>query len=431
MTLKSVFINKTYLIGFTNTKKRLSLRVREAIGLRTPFLFFGLVCVWEEYKMKKLFALFVMAIFLISLVPAAFAVQGDGQGGTQAASTLYQEQTQARQVRADQIGERMGSMRERYQAVRERYAQNKEQMRARLTQAKEKRAEAKAKHQEARQKIQERKEKLNSCKGSETEDCRKTRKETKRHTKTYLSNVAEHVMGLIAKTKERVEASNMPEDQKAEILAKLDENAVKIASAAESVEELGEESAKEDYVEAAKLIRESWKDTKKSIKNGAGKVAANKIRALNTRMEQLQTKLRRTVQRLENAGEDVTPVKAQLAEFEAKLSQSKAAEQEAQSKYQAGDIAGAVEKTKEAHRYLLEAHKALKQFVRNMKQIRGGEKALRERAREREQESDEDADEAGEEEAEETEGNETIEDSDDEGNETSTEDNETEGNETA
>ncbi len=51
------------------------------------FLFFGLVCVWEETKMKKLFAMFVMAIFLISLVPAVFAAQGDGQGGTQAEPT--------------------------------------------------------------------------------------------------------------------------------------------------------------------------------------------------------------------------------------------------------------------------------------------------------------------------------------------------------
>ena len=393
--------------------------------------------------MKKLFAMFVMAIFLISLVPAVFAAQGDGQGGSQAQPTLYQngDQTPVKQVRAEQAKERIGSMRDRYQVAREKYKQNKEQMRTRLANAKEKRVEAKAKQQEARQKIQERKEKLNSCKGSETEDCKKTRKETKMHTKEYLSNVAEQVLGLIAKTKERVQASNMGEEQKAQIMTKLDAQAAEIASASDSVEELGEESTREDYQEATKLIRESWKGTKDEIKKGAGKVAANKIRALNNRMEHLQTKLRKTVERLENAGEDVTAVKEQLAEFEAKLAQSKAAEQEAQNKYQAGDIDGAVEKTKEAHRYLQAAHKALKQFVRNMKQVKGGEKALRERTREREQEGagEQEQVQEGQEESEdteETEGNETTEDSDDdsdeeEGNETSTEGNETEGNETA
>lgn len=388
--------------------------------------------------MKKLFALFVMAIFLISLVPAVFAVQSNGQGGqggpvVQADTTAQAKDTvQARQVKAEQAKERIKNVREKYQEAKERYKANKEQMRERLSVAKEKRAEAKAKHQEARQKIQERKEKLQACKGSETEECRKTRRETKRHTKEYLSGVAEHVLGLLAKTKERVEASNMPEDQKAEILAKLDAQAEEIAGAAEAVKALGEESTKEDYQEAIKAIRESWTDTKKGIKKGAGKVAANKIRALNTRMEQLQTKLRNTVQRLENQGADVAPVKIQLEEFEAKLALSKAAEQEAQNKYQAGDIEGAVEQTKEAHRHLLEAHKALKQIVRNMKQVKGGEEALqaRERAQERmqdgagEQERIQEGQADGDDE-------EAEEEAEEEGNETSTEGNETEGNQTA
>jgi chromosome segregation ATPase len=360
----------------------------------TFFYFLASDCVWEENKMKKLFALFVMAIFLISLVPAAFAIsdtaggQGNGQGQVVQAQTDTTAQTrdavQARQAKAEQVKERIKNVREKYQEARERYKQNKEQVRERLANAKEKRAEAKARHEEARQKIQERKEKLQACKDSETEDCKKTRRETKMHTKGYLSNVAEHVLGLIAKTKERVEASDMPEDQKTELIAKLDEKAEEIAGAAEAVAELGEDSTREDYQEAVKLIREAWKDTKEDIKKGAGKVAANKIRALNTRMEQLQTKLRNTVQRLENAGADTIPVKAQLAEFETKLALSKTAEQEAQNKYQAGDIQGAVEKTKEAHRHLLAAHKALKQFVQNMKQVRGGEDALK--ARERNQE---------------------------------------------
>ncbi len=392
--------------------------------------------------MKKLFAMFVMAIFLISLVPAVFAEQGNGNGnGNQPEPTLYQDRAQvaqvqgeAKQIRAEQTKERIGSMRDRYQAARQKYAQNKEQMRERLAKAKDKRVEAKAKHQEARQKIQERKEKLNSCKDSETEDCKKTRTETKKHTKDYLSNVAEHIMGLIAKTKERVQASNMGEEQKAQIMTKLDEHATEIASAADSVEELGEESTREDYQEATKLIRESWKGTKEEIKKGAGKVAANKIRALNNRMGQLQTKLRNTVQRLENAGEDTTPVKAQLAEFEAKLAQSKAAEQEAQNKYQAGDVEGAVEKTKEAHRHLLAAHKALKQFVQNMKQVKGGEAALKTRERNQERMQNGAGEQRRMQEGQETpvEQAEEIGETPEEGDEDSDEEgNETEGNETA
>ena len=362
-----------------------------------------------------------MAIFLISLVPAVFAVNDNangqgGQGGAQAQPTLQQEQTPAKQARAEQAAGKMENMRDRYQTAREKFAQNREQMKERLAMAKEKRAEAKAKHQEARQKIQDKKQELAACKASETENCKQLRKETRKQTKNYLSGVAEHILGMIAKTKENIQASKMPEAQKAEMIAKLDAKAEEIAGALEITEGLTEESTKEDFQEAANIIKESWNGTKDEIKKGAGQVAANKIRALNTRMEQLQTKLHSMVQRLETAGADTTPVKAQLEEFGAKLSQSKAAEQEAQNRYQSGNIAGAVEKTKEAHKYLVEAHKALKQFVQNMKQVRGGEQALkaRERAQERIQEGAGEQEQEQEEQAEEPE--ETPEDS--EGNET-------------
>lgn len=340
--------------------------------------------------MKKLFALFVMALFVISMVPAAFAANDNaGRGATGDAGTdTIQARQQTTVTVAGQDGQagKMKNMRERYQEMREKYAQNKEQVRERLAMAKEKRAEAKAKHQDAQKRIQERKEQLTACKGSETENCRQARRETKRATKEYLSGVSEHVLGLLAKTKERVQASNMPEDQKAEILAKLDERAVEIAGAAESVVELGEEDTKEEFVEAAKIIKNSWKETKQGIKKGVGKVAANKIRAVTTRMEQLQTRVQRTLQRLSGEGKDTSRAQAQLTAYEAQLEAAKTANNEAEQLYQSGDIDGAVAKTKEAHRNLLKAHKALKQLVKDIKGVQGGEEALQERARERTQE---------------------------------------------
>jgi len=363
--------------------------------------------------MRKILSLLIIAMFVVSLSPAVFAVndnaggQGNGNSaGNDATPTLYQDRAQgpmdgAKQARAEHANEKMAKARERFQTAKEKFQKNKEQLRERMAKVKEKRAEAKAKHTEAKGRIEGRKAKLTACVGDESEDCNALRKETRKYTKDYLSGVAEHVLGMIAKTKERVENSNMPEDQKTEMLANLEAKAEEIAGALETAEGLTEESSKEDFQEVAKIIRESWTGTKDEIKNGAGKVAANKIRALNTRMGQLQTKLERTLERLQNAGEDTTTAQRQLDAYKENLDKSKTAEQEAQAKYQESDTAGAVEKTKEAHRYLIEAQKNLKQLVQTIKKAQGGEEALKARNQNREQsgqdvEDIEEAEETGE-----------------------------------
>jgi len=349
--------------------------------------------------MKKILSLLIIAMFVVSLSAVAFAANDNSgnqrSGNFGATPTVTAVQTGngtgvvAKQVRAAPK-ERMQNMREKYQNARERLKQNKEQMRERMAKVKEKRAESKAKHMEAKGKIEGRKARLSACKDDESEDCKGLRKETRKHTKDYLTGVAEHVLGMIAKTKERVENSKMPENQKTEMMAKLDAKAEEIAGALEAAEELTEESTKEEFQEIIKIIRESWKGTKDEIKKGAGKVAVNKIRALNKRMASLEAKLEKTLERLENAGEDISAAQTQLDAFKANLENSKAAEQAAQAKYQEGDTAGAVEKTKESHRHLVAAHKSLKQLVQAIKKAKGGEDALRARNQNREQTGQED-----------------------------------------
>jgi len=358
--------------------------------------------------MRKILSLLIIAMFVVSLAPAVFAAndnaggQGNGNAGrTDATPTLYQDRAQGpsddtKQVRAEHVKENMVNARERFQAARAKYAQNREQLRERMAKVKERRAEAKAKHTEAKGKIEGRKAKLNACVGDEGEDCKALRKETRKHTKDYLSGVAEHVLGMIAKTKERVENSNMPAEQKAEMLANLEAKAEEIAGALETAEGLTEESSKEEFQEVAKIIRESWNGTKDEIKKGAGKVATNRIRALNNRMEQLQTKLQKTLERLEKAGEDTSAAETMLNAYKENLDKSKAAEQEAQAKYQEGDTKGAVAKTKEAHRHLVEAQKSLKRLVQTIKKAKGGEDALKARHREQTGQEAEDIEEAEE-----------------------------------
>jgi len=350
--------------------------------------------------MKKIMCLFMMAIFLVSLVPAAFAVELDNTGDneTTPTPTLYKAKSkEARQMKVGAVKEKAKNLRERYTVAREKYKKNKEIMRERLAKAKEKRVEVKANHQEARQKIQERKERLAACKDSETEDCKELRKDTRTQTKRYLINIAEHVLAMISKTKERVENSNLDEEQKSELLSDLDEKAEEIAGALETIEGLDENSTKEDYVEAAKIIKESWKELRHTIKKGVGRVANGKIHAISVRLGNLKRKLHKIVERLDNAGKDTSQITPLLDDFDAELEKAKEARDKARQLYQENKIQEAVEATKEAHQALRETHKTLKEIVRAIKAIKGGSEALASSEDEAEEPAVEEAEETGEE----------------------------------
>ncbi|MBW3001631.1 hypothetical protein KY338_00555 [Candidatus Woesearchaeota archaeon] len=390
--------------------------------------------------MKKLFALFVMAIFLISLVPAAFAIEDAGTDNT----TAQANQMRAKKIKPMSVKARAEKLKEKHIEIRERYQKNKELMKERLNTAKERRKVAIQHHQEAKEKINARKAQLAGCKDNNSTECMDARKETRLQTKRYLTNVAEHILAMIAKTKERVENSNLADDDKRDLITKLDEEAEEIASALDMLEELGEDSTKEEFKEITQIIRESWKDLRLIIKKGVGKVANGKIHAINVRLGNLKRKLHKIVDRLENAGKDTSTVKPYLETFDEKLEEAKNHRDRARSLYQEGKIDEAAKATKEAHGALREAHTALKNFVRALKTIKGGEDALKgadtEESEETPAEQADDIDETPEE------GNETMDDDDIEGDaeeegdadsdeeagdEASTEGNETKGNETA
>jgi len=372
---------------------------------------------------NKLFALFVMAIFLISIVPAAFAEENNTDN-----TTAQNNQMRAKKLRPMPIKVKAENIRAKHLQLRERYQKNKELMKERLTKARDRKKIAKQHHEEAKDKIKERRAQLAACKENNSTDCVKARKDTRVQTKRYLTNIAEHILAMIAKTKERVENSNLADDEKRDLISKLDEEAEDIAGALDMLEEFGEDSTKEEFKEVTKIIRESWKDLRLIIKKGVGKVANGKIHAVSVRLANLKGKLHKIVERLENAGKDTSKVKPLLETFDEKLEEAKNHRDRARSLYNEGKIDEAAKATKEAHLALRGAHKALKDFVRALKELKGGEDALKGEDTEETPEEDDESEETPVEQAEDI--GETPEE-DDEDQEDDEAGNETEGNQTA
>ncbi|MBD3361400.1 hypothetical protein GF358_01260 [Candidatus Woesearchaeota archaeon] len=363
--------------------------------------------------MKKILSLLVMAIFLISLVPAALAA-GNGNGNS-AEPTKYQvggerEEfiSQAEQKRQELKEKRVkaitGRTRERVEVATKRmgllrkFQENKQDLRQVVQKAVQRREQAIENYKKSRQKIEQMKNKLQQCKGKTKIDCTEARKQARKHSQDFLFNAADRALALVEKTRERIENSDMSEEDKADALADLEERAAEIASARETIDAIGENPSKDEIKEATKVLRESWTKANKEIKQKAAKNAAGKIGGTLVKIERLNAKLERTVEQLKSRGLDTTPIETMMQQFENKIQEAKDKHAEAEQKFSQGKANEAAQKIREAHSKVKEAHMLLKDVVRKIRKANQGQE-IRE-GLEPETKAEEEAEEAAEEAAE-------------------------------
>ena len=391
----------------------------------------------------KMAALFVLALFVISVVPIVAAEEGSDSGSGDTTVEAMAEtsaetgadtedaafhrsrealKTQAETKRAELRAKREGAreafktdikaLKVRQEELERELRSNRERMKQIREEYKSKRGELKDQREAARISLGEARAELRDCAGKDTEGCKQARANAKVHASAFLNRAAEHIISVLEQARERVEASDMTDAQKAEVMAEIEEALVEIAAAKENIASLGEDATKEDLKDAAQIIREAWHKAKKGIKHGVGQVASHRIGGVIVKMEHLEDKFDRVITRLEKAGKDTSAAEAKRAEFEAKLDAAEKLHAEAKALFESGDHSAAAEKIRAAHAELKAAHEILKGLVQEIRGIGGG-KALEEESEEAEEESDEaDEDEAEEDESEEDESDEEESDED-------------------
>jgi hypothetical protein len=355
-------------------------------------------------KTTKMWALLVLALFVVSLAPFAAAQGGSGQGAGEPAETGAGEQVQAteqvsagdsfeksrqeRIQRAEQMREELKQKRETVRAeiegmkksFQERYQQNKEQ-RQELRQErkdlhqqwKEKRTELKGEREQAREELGTAKENVAQCKGSDSADCQETRKQAKVHAGKFLSTASAHVVAVLEKAKERIQASALSDEEKAALIASIEADIADMDAAQESAAALGENATKEDLKAAAEVVKQSWGKAKNDIKDAMSAVVSNRVGGVVVKMDKLAGKFERVIAKLESKGKDVGALKAKQAEYQAKLDSAKAFQEEARAMILAGDRAGANEKIKAAHQELKSANELLRGIVQEIRGAGGAE----------------------------------------------------------
>ena len=377
---------------------------------------------------KKISALFVLSIFLLSMIPLAFAEKAE-----EAVPTLISEEVEVEETdpvvapAPSGLGVKTAVKKEVGEEIRERVKarlsdssllEKRQIAQTQLARARNRYLEVKQKYLSAKERYLNHKaaflrakEAYQNCKDSDSEECQERREKIKLAAQPHLLNAADLVLKELERVKAKVEASeDLSEEEIAEIVADLDEKIREVEDAKEVIENLDENSTREEINEAAKTIRKAWKHTKVALKKHVGRLVNARLGNIILRSEILEKKLYKTRDRLEAKGADVSALDDMMDEFSAHLDTATDKYNEARDKWSDANTPGEVDDTaKEVHALLQEAKKALKEardmlrnIVKEIKELNRGSLEVEEEENETEEEDGQEVEEETTEDDEET-----------------------------
>jgi len=167
--------------------------------------------------------------------------------------------------------------------------------------------------------------------------------------KTWVSN-----RGALGEAEKQAIITEIDEDI---IWLKERESKVQIASVAE-------------IKEAAKEIRDYWKNHRAKVKRVIGEIWAARINFVITKAEKFSIQVSAKIQELKTAGKDTSQLEAWLADFNQKLVLAKEKYEAAKVKFQAiSDLAEAQQLFEEGHQFIIQANQYVKQAHTQLVQI--------------------------------------------------------------
>lgn len=416
---------------------------------------------------KKLSAFLLIAVFLVSLVPVAFAQDSDGTEETDTNADIladvpagtplercleqvmdnYPGATEERARRTCRVNaaERLSDVRpqrmaatktrtdvrtQRVDAAEERaeFARDKADLARDRAQAARKRyVKAKKNFEEAREDYREKRDAFKTardnarkCRGDDSEECDAHRKDMRREAPKFLLKAADTVLHTLERVKAKVDGSDMSEDNKAKIIASLDERIAAIEDAASTIEGMDENTPKGDVQEAANTIREDWTKSRHLLRRAINHIVNAKLGNIVHKADKLAEKLEKIRDRLESKGHDVSAIDSALADFEADLEEAKSLHQQALDAFRSDDESG-VQTAQDLHNQardaLKDARDSLREVVKSIRNVEGSvPDAESDDADDESDETDEDNESEDESDDDETE-DESEDDSDDESDE--------------
>jgi hypothetical protein len=278
---------------------------------------------------------------------------------------------------------------------------------AKLAQAKEAYVTAKERYQTARKNyiatqntFKEAKENIRRCRNN-SEECNEIKEQIKGRAKEFLLKTADRILEHINKVKAKVESNeDLSEEETAEILGKIDGMIKEIEDAKATIENSED---KKEIIDATKKIKRAGVSIKKRLSIHTGRVVNARIGGIIVKIRQLETKLEKILERMEEKGIDTSDIQVLVDEFKAKTDEAKENYENALDKFKEAssteDVEAAHELATEGNKYMKESHKKLQEAQKLLRDIvlsikqKGGQDDLKEVSEEETEDEETDEDE--------------------------------------
>jgi len=302
--------------------------------------------------LKKLMALAVLMIFVISVVPTAFAE--DVVDDTTVSEDVIEDATESSEDVDDSTGKikpikRLKQVQKKVEVARDR-----------LIKAKEKYVQHRELVKEKRQELIQLRDGVKGC-DAETEDCGAKKKRLRQGVTNHLVNTGNLIESSIERLIEKVENSLvLTDEEKEEALAKLEELEAELTAEKEELKTLHEsgEASAEEIKAAIKDLKEAWKEIRKEQRSIIALLISSKLENLQEKMsEEFVSGMEMRIENLQAEGIDTSELESLLADYQAKMDEL------------ADSIATAKEKRVESIEEWKAAHKEVREDLKEAKQI--------------------------------------------------------------
>jgi len=306
---------------------------------------------------KKLIALIVMSIFLLSIVPMAFAENGRSSGRNRLEveredenEVEHETETEIEDSGDDSLDDSRLKAKEKIKLKKIEYLKSREEF-----------VKLKLKVREGKSEAEKTRTKLRSCADVATDDCSNAKGKYNEH----ISEVVQLVITKLEELKANMQSIESADaDVATNAASKVDALIFELNSKLEAVKSA---ATKEEYKNALMELKDSVKKAQDYIRAFLPQTFNYRLGGVLIKAEQLGARLEKLLQKAKERGKDVTKVTPLVESFKKTLGESKQKFEEAKKLFSQNKLEDAKTVMKEAHQLLKKAHEILKQIHASLK----------------------------------------------------------------
>lgn len=325
-----------------------------------------------------MFALAVLAIFMLSILPVALAEEETGTGvedvpAVDGTEDVLEEPVKGKENKVPpkkQVNIKQKS-KKFLEETKEKIRNNRE----RYNKLKEKQKEAKQFVEKHRERLNELKGKVNKCEG---DDCKEFKKNLKVGVKNHLVKTSDLIARSVEKLLDRIENSNvMTDEEKEEALVKVRALEEKLSAKKDEIEAMADEATAAEIRGKIKELKDLWNEIRKEQRWIITQLINNKMGNLADKHDEFYNSMQMRISNLKEKGatdEQLEKVRTIAEEFKVAVDKLKADQEAADAAWENSKVSkerleDAKEKQIVVRKDLRETKELLREFVKEFKSI--------------------------------------------------------------